>query len=130
MRLAIDTNAYVAFARGSADISEAIRRASQIVLPYIVVAELRAGFRSGAQNRKNEAIFQRFLASERVSIAFADEQTTHHYATLFSELRRRGKPIPTNDLWIAALCLQNDVLLWSFDQHFRVIEQLPVLPHQ
>lgn len=128
MRLALDTNAYVAFARGDDTIADAVRRARAILLPYVVVGELRAGFRAGGQVRKNEATFQRFLSSERVSIVFADEQTTHHYANLFADLKRTGRPIPTNDLWIAALCMQHDLILWSFDAHFREIQQLPVLP--
>lgn len=128
MRLALDTNAYVAFARGDEGIAGAIRLARAVVVPFVVAGELRAGFRAGGQNRKNEATFQRFLSSDRVSIVFADEQTTHHHANVFADLKRIGRPIPTNDLWIAALCMQHDLILWSFDAHFREIQQLPVLP--
>ena len=55
---------------------------------------------------------------------FADEQTTFHYARIFRQLREQGTPIPTNDIWIAALVQQHDLLLCSRDAHFDVLPQL------
>jgi predicted nucleic acid-binding protein len=49
------------------------------------------------------------------------EQTTHHYAAISVELRQAGKPIPTNDLWIAALCRQHGLPLLSRDRHFDAV---------
>ena len=118
LRIAIDSNRYVDFCKGEETIVGVVRRARQIVLPFIVVAELRAGFRFGSRAKKNESVFSRFLQSERVAILFADEGTTFCYAELFAELRRSGTPVPTNDLWIAALVIQHGLTLCSRDRHF------------
>ncbi len=125
MKLCLDTNAYVELARGQNSTLNLVQRASTVTLPFIVVGELRAGFRSGARTAENERTLQRFLGSERVSVAFADEQTTHHYGMLFAQLRGQGTPIPTNDLWIAALVLQFDLVLCTMDAHFNHLPQLP-----
>jgi tRNA(fMet)-specific endonuclease VapC len=125
LRVALDANRYGDFCRGDEAVVLAVRRAREIVLPFVVLAELRAGFRSGTRARQNERTLGRFLASERVSVLFADEATTHIYAALFADLRRAGTPIPTNDLWIAALVVQYDLVLLSRDQHFDRLPQLP-----
>jgi len=66
----------------------------------------------------------RFLNTPRVSVLYADEQTTHHYASVFAQLRRQGTPIPTNDIWIAAIVLQHDLALLTSDAHFSSLPQL------
>ncbi len=124
MKLAIDTNAYAAAARGAERESALLRAADRIVLPFVVLGELRAGFAAGTLGHRNEANLTRFLSSPRVEIAFADEQTTHHYASAFAQLRRQGTPIPTNDLWIAAIVLQHDLVLCTNDAHFDELPQV------
>jgi tRNA(fMet)-specific endonuclease VapC len=124
MRLALDTNAYGAAARGEGHFVALTRAAHHLYLPFVVVAELRAGFAAGSLGRQNEAILGQFLSAPRVSILYADDQTTHHYAHLFAQLRRQGTPIPTNDLWIAALVIQHDLALLTNDGHFSHLPQL------
>jgi len=124
MRVLLDTNRYVDFCRGETAVAEIVRRAESVTLPFVALAELRAGFRCGTVGRRNEATLVRFLASPRVTVLYADEQTTHTYAGLFAQLRTQGTPIPTNDLWIAALCVQHDLLLCSRDAHFDHLPQL------
>lgn len=124
VRLALDTNAYVAAARGEASAVVRLRGAEQIFLPFVVLAELRAGFAAGTTGRRNEALLARFLASPSVDVLYPDEQTTHHYAMLFAQLRRQGTPIPTNDLWIAAITVQHDLALMTSDAHFAHLPQL------
>ncbi len=124
MRLALDTNAYVAFCRGDEGSVRLFRTADELYIPYVVLGELRAGFACGRQGKKNESMMQAFLNSPRVQILFADEETTHHYAHLFAQLRKAGTPIPTNDLWIASLALQHNLHLFSLDEHFSNIPQL------
>lgn len=125
MRMAIDTNRYVDFARGVADAVDRFRRADEIVVPFVVLGELRAGLAGGARPGPNEASLVRFLDSRRVEIMFADDDTTHHYARLFHQLRRQGTPIPTNDLWIAALVVQHQLHLFARDAHFDHLPQIP-----
>ncbi len=127
MRIAIDTNRYVDFARGLPEAAERFRHADEILVPFVVLGELRAGFAGGARSGHNEANLARFLGSRRVEPLFADEDTTHHYARLFQQLRRQGTPIPTNDLWIAALVVQHQLSLFARDAHFDHLPQIPRL---
>ena len=124
MKLALDTNAYSAVARGEPRFVALVQAAQHVYVPFVVVAELRAGFAAGTLGRRNEATLARFLASTRVTVLYADEQTTHHYAHVFAQLRRQGTPIPTNDIWIAAIVLQHDLALLTSDAHFSKISQI------
>ena len=118
MKVALDTNAYSDFLRGAPDRVVVVRKARRIYLPLFVLGELRAGFAAGNRNDENLAILKRFLKSPRVTILFPDEETTHHYASLFVLLKKAGKPIPGNDLWIAALAVQHNLPLCTSDVHF------------
>jgi tRNA(fMet)-specific endonuclease VapC len=123
----VDSNRYQDFCEGAPQAVHVIRRASEIMIPFIVLGELRAGFACGTRSYKNEQTLTRFLNSPRVKQLFADEDTTHQYARLFRQLRKQGTPVPTNDLWIAALALQHDLLLFTRDTHFDHLPQLPVI---
>lgn len=125
MKLALDTNRYSDFARGETSVAEAIETAEEVWLPFIVVGELRAGFAAGSQGLRNEAVLRRFLMKPGVGILYADEQTTHHYANVYRQLRNQGTPIPTNDMWIAALVLQHSLVLFARDAHFETLPQIP-----
>ncbi|MEZ6036178.1 MAG: type II toxin-antitoxin system VapC family toxin [Planctomycetota bacterium] len=122
--MALDTNRYVDLCRGDATVVDQVARAEQVFLPFVVMGELRAGFRLGTQTRGNERTLQRFLALPKVDILFASETTTVHYADVFGQLRDQGTPVPTNDMWIAALVLEHRLTLFSRDEHFRHLPQL------
>ncbi len=124
MRIAIDSNRYADLQKGDEFTVGVVRRSNEIWMPFIVLAELRAGFANGTQRDKNEKFLVRFLASPRVKVLFADDQTTHFYADLFRELRRNGRPVPTNDLWIAALTIQHDLQLLDRDTDFDAFSRL------
>lgn len=124
MNVALDTNAYSDFMRGDGDRVRVVRAARTIALPLIVLGELRAGFAAGNRESANAANLRRFLASPRVSILLPDEQTAHHYAQLHFQLRAKGAAIPTNDLWIASLVVQHDLILCTSDNHFRQLPQV------
>jgi tRNA(fMet)-specific endonuclease VapC len=125
MRVAIDPNRYVDFARGDPDVAETLETAEEVQVPLIVIAELRAGFAVGSRGPENEGSLRRFLLRPGVTVTFPDEQTTHHYAAVFRQLRQQGTPIPTNDMWIAALVLQHGLVLCARDSHFDHLPQLP-----
>ena len=124
MRVALDTNRYVDFCRNQKDAVTILEYAANIFLPFVVLAELRAGFAVGSKGSENERTLRRFLMEDGVSILFPDEQTTHHYANVYRQLRNQGTPIPTNDMWIAALVLQHDLALCARDEHFDHLAQL------
>ena len=125
MKLALDTNRYTDLCRGDVSVVETIELADEVWLPFIVLGELRAGFAVGSQGPRNEAVLRRFLLKPAIGVLFADEQTTHHYAAVFRQLRKQGTPIPTNDMWIAALVLQHSLILFAHDAHFDALPQLP-----
>lgn len=127
MRIAIDTNRYRDFCAGLPEAVEQLARADAVFIPFVTLAELRAGFLCGNLSRKNESVLVRFLSRPRVHLLYPDEDTTHHYARIFVQLRTQGTPIPTNDIWIAALVVQHDLLLYSRDRHFDCLPQLPLL---
>ncbi len=124
MNILVDTNCYRDFCDGEQSAVDAIQCARSIAVPFVVLAELRAGFLCGTLARKNEGTLTRFLNSERVHILFANEDTTHHFARVFAQLRLQGTPIPVNDIWIASLAIQHDLLLLSRDTHFDVLPQI------
>jgi len=127
VKILIDTNRYRDFCDGTEEAVGVIRKSSEILIPFIVIAELRAGFACGKKGPKNELILTSFLNKPRVTILFADENTTHNYANLFRQLRTQGTPIPTNDLWIAALAVQHGLILFSRDNHFQKLPQIPII---
>jgi len=122
--VALDTNRYVDLCRGADETVELLENAEEVLLPFVVLAELRAGFVFGRRPAENEHTLRRFLMKEGVAVLFADDQTTHHYASVFRQLRTQGTPIPTNDMWVAALVLQHNLVLHARDKHFDNLPQL------
>ena len=125
MRLALETNRYTDLCRGDQAVVETIELADEVWLPFIVLGELRAGFAVGGQGARNEAVLRRFLLKSGVGVLYADEQTTHQYGAVYRQLRKQGTPIPTNDMWVAALVLQHSLVLFARDAHFDALPQLP-----
>jgi tRNA(fMet)-specific endonuclease VapC len=124
MKIALDTNRYVDLCKGLKETVDMVSTAEDVLLPFIVLAELRAGFLIGRKGTENERILRRFLLKPGVEVLFADEQTTLHYANIFRQLREQGTPIPTNDIWISALVLQHNLTLHDRDKHFDHLPQL------
>lgn len=124
LRLALDTNRYTDLCRGDRAVVEVAELANEIWLPFVVLGELRAGFAVGTQGPQNDAVLRRFLLKPGVAVLYADEQTTHHYANVYRQLRKQGTPIPMNDMWIAALVLQHSLTLCDRDAHFDSLPQL------
>jgi predicted nucleic acid-binding protein len=115
----LDTNALSAAADDDPGVVAALSRAEQMVLPVIVLGE----YRHGIGQSRNRASYENWLAGLLHDCMVLDiqEPTTHHYAEITLELKRKGKPIPTNDIWIAALCRQHSLPLLSRDRHFDLV---------
>lgn len=122
--LLIDTNAYSAFMRGERPVVEAIAHADALHFNAVVLGELLGGFAAGSREAQNRAELARFLASPRVSVLPLTANTADSYALVYAGLRRRGQPIPSNDLWIAASALEHGCGLLTLDAHFRQVEGL------
>lgn len=123
-KILLDTNAYTAFKRGCSDVLDILQHADTIGVNTIVLGELTAGFLVGTKYKKNIAELNEFLITPRINIFPIDADTVPFYAKIYEILGQKGKPIPTNDLWIAATCLQYGYKLCTFDKHFQVIENL------
>lgn len=117
--VAIDTNAYTAFKRGDAAVLAVLRHAEEIQLGSIVLGELLAGFAAGSRETQNRAELTRFLDTPRVRLVPCGPVTADFYALIYAALRRQGRPIPTNDMWIAASCMEHGAALLTLDAHFR-----------
>ena len=124
MRLALDTNRYTDLCCDVADTLQLVEKAEAVVLPFVVLAEARAGFVHGTRQARNEAALRQFISKPGVSVLFPDDQTTHHYAAIYRQLRAQGTPIPTNDMSIAALVLQHNLVLHARDRHFDHLPQI------
>ena len=124
MRIVLDTNRYGDLFVGLAQTVELIEHAETVFVPFVVLAELRAGFAFGRRQAENERVLRQFLSRDGIATLFADDQTTQQYATIYRQLRKQGTPIPTNDMWLAALALQHDLALHDRDKHFDHLPQL------
>lgn len=122
--IALDTNVYSGFKRGVPAAVSALQAAREIHIPLIVLAELLAGFAAGTRDEANRQELARFMASPRVSVLNPDQGTARHYADISAALRANGAPIPTNDLWIAAIARQHRLSLLTFDSHFAAVPGL------
>jgi predicted nucleic acid-binding protein len=122
----LDTNAYAAFKRGMPKAVEVLAHAPRIGLNSIVLGELLSGFAIGTREAENRRELQQFLASERVHQLVIDTATAARYAVVYRELRRRGRPIPTNDMRIVANALQHGFAVFSNDGHFHAVPGLHV----
>ena len=127
MKLALDTNAYSALQLGNTPLlKELVDQAELLVMPFVVDAELRAGFQGGQRKIDNRDKLQKFQNIDRVMLLWPNELTNELYAQLWQELTAKGKPIPTNDVWIAAICLQHQLSLATSDKHFDYVPLLKV----
>jgi tRNA(fMet)-specific endonuclease VapC len=120
----LDTSAYSAFNRGDERLKKWFSSDAAIILPLIVVGELRAGFAAGNRRKENEYLLQRFIDSPNVSSATITDTTTKLFAEIYLRLRKAGTPIGTNDMWIAAITLERDTLLLTLDSDFSQIPDL------
>jgi tRNA(fMet)-specific endonuclease VapC len=117
--LILDTNALSAAAEEDSAIAGILAGVQELALLVVAIGEYRYGI---AQSR-HKARYRRWLEEliQDCLILNITEQTTHHYAAIHGELRQAGTPIPTNDLWIAALCREHELPLLSRDPHFDVV---------
>lgn len=123
----IDTNVYVAFKSNHPGIVERFRHLDFIGINLTVLAELYSGFRGGKKENKNRRELEEFFNTPRVHFVESSKDTADFYAQIFIDLKRKGTPIPANDIWIAASAMQNGLALFSLDKHFDNITGLMLI---
>lgn len=128
MRILLDSNAYSGLMAGRPGVVRLARRAEEILLPIIVLGELLYGFRNGSRYARNVAALDEFLASRHVAVPSASRTTADRYARIAASLRAKGRPIPSNDIWIAASTMETGTELVSYDRHFEHVDGLAWTP--
>ena len=122
----IDTNAFSALKKGDESMLEMVQVAEEITVSPIVIGELLFGFDNGTKAKQNRLDLQKFLESPRVTILPIISETAHFFSQVMLSLKRKGHPIPTNDVWIAAHALEHGCVVCTYDKHFRAIDGLVV----
>ena len=130
MRIALDTSRLTDLFQGDANLASFLGGCDEVWIPFVVLAEMKAGFLGGTRQIQNAALLSNLLNRETVAVLYADRETTEQYARLFVQLKRAGTPVPDNDLWIAALSMEHDLAVITRDRHFDHIPQLrrPLTP--
>ena len=123
-RICLDTSAYSNFQRGQAGAVELIDAADWIGMPSVTLGELWAGFLLGRRVELNAAQLREFLAHPVVEIVKVDDDVARIYGEIVVDLRTRGEPLPTNDIWIAATAARAGATVLTFDAHFRAIARV------
>jgi tRNA(fMet)-specific endonuclease VapC len=124
----IDTNIYSYAMRGDPDTISVLQQIEEIAICTISIGELLSGFKAGNRENENRKELDQFLDSPRVRIYRVDEYTAEFYAEVLANLRRKGTPIPTNDIWIASVAFQHGLKLFTKDQHFSNIPGIALTP--
>jgi tRNA(fMet)-specific endonuclease VapC len=122
--LLLDTNIVIALFARERKVMQKLRRAAAVFLPSIVVGELLYGALKSAQVTANMARIEQLALSS--AVLACDLDTARHYGRIKDQLRRKGRPLPDNDIWIAAQAQQHALILVSRDTHFQEIDKLKV----
>lgn len=123
-RVLLDTNGYSALLAGDSRVADELEKSEAILLSPIVIGELLDGFLGGTRNEENRAILTRFREKPRTVCVPITDATAEWFAEIKRMLRKKGNPIPSNDVWIAASCMEHGCRLLSFDTHFCEIDGL------
>ena len=122
MKVLLDTNAYSLLMRGHGQVASLARSADEVLLSAIAVGELMFGFRWGSHFDRNAADLRSFLDNPYTSVVPVGPVTADRYSRIAAALRAKGRPIPTNDVWIAAHAMETGSDLVSDDRHFEHVE--------
>ncbi len=125
MKVLLDTNAYSALRRGQELVVEQVRRSEEVLLSMVVVGELLFGFRNGSRYEENVRALEAFVEDSHVRLLTLTWDTADWFGRISTELRRKGRPVPINDIWIAAHTMEAGANLISSDPHFSHIDNLP-----
>ena len=129
MDICLDTNAYSALMRGLGEVKDVLERADSLIMPTIVLGELYAGFAAGRKKQENIRKLQDFLSSSSTRVVQTSLETAVRYGSLVQQLKLQGTPIPTNDIWIAAVAFETGAVLLTDHHHFSVIPLLETMTY-
>jgi len=120
----IDTNIIIGFLPGDSYIMENVRKYQNVYVPIIVIGELFFGAYKSKNTEKNPECIQKLISN--IPIIFCDLESSKYYGLLKNKLKQKGKPIPENDIRIAAVTIQHNFILVTKDVHFYEIDGLAI----
>ncbi|EKD33832.1 MAG: PilT protein-like protein [uncultured bacterium] len=123
-KIILDTNCYTAYLAGDPKILQVLTEAKTTYMSIFVLGELYAGFKGGTRERENRSILRKFLNKPSVKVVNASIETADLFGMVKDMLKKSGRPIPVNDVWIAAHALECGATLVTHDQHFLYIPGL------
>ena len=124
MNILLDTNAYSRFKLDDDEVIKKVQDADRVLISAIVAGELFYGFNVGSKTEANLVELMNFLDHPKVHVVPISFQTAEHYGEIASSLRSLGRPIPSNDMWIAAQAIETDSELVTADSDFEFISGL------
>jgi predicted nucleic acid-binding protein len=125
VKLLLDTNRLSDALAEVEEVLDVLETAEAVHVPVVTLGEIRAGFKQGRRALDNEKRLSWFLSQDGVSALGVEPAVSHRYAEIYSALRAKGTPIPTNDLWIAAIAVEHGLVLYTRDAHFKMVPGLP-----
>jgi tRNA(fMet)-specific endonuclease VapC len=123
-KILIDTNVYSSALKGDTNVVQVLRQVLHIGITAISIGELLSGFKGGNKEKENRNELNVFLDTPRVQLYGIDEHTAEYYCSILNQLKQCGTPIPTNDIWIAAVAFQHGLQLFTLDKHFSHVQGL------
>lgn len=124
-KVALDTNQAIAVLNDTGDAGKWVQTFSEVDLPVPVVGELRFGALNSQRVTENLRQVEQLVA--RCKALDVKVSTAEIYARIRLQLKQQGKPIPENDVWIAAICIEHDLPLATSDEHFLEVDGLKVI---
>jgi tRNA(fMet)-specific endonuclease VapC len=123
-RILLDTSAFIRYLQGDNAVQDMLSQAEIAYCSVVMIGELLAGFKRGTRERANRQILDEFLGKSTVKILSVTLNTAEFFSNIKDGLRRKGSPIPINDVWIAAHTMESGSMLVTFDSHFLSVDGL------
>lgn len=123
-KIILDTNCYAAYLTGDQEVLQALTEAKITFMSIFVLGELYAGFKGGTREKENRKILRTFLKKSSVITLNSSIETAELFGVVKDTLKQAGRPIPINDVWIAAHTLEYGAVLVTRDKHFLNIPGL------
>lgn len=123
-KIILDANAYTRFLAGDEDVFQELSKAHIVWFSVIVLGEVYAGFKGGTKETENREILEKFLNKTSVELIGVSKETAEIFGELKYQLKKDGKPLPINDIWLAANAIETGSVLVTYDKHFLQISGL------
>jgi len=124
-KISLDTNIVIRLFKNDPLVTKRLTTLSTIYLPTPVIAELLFTARNSSRPKENLKIYNEFI--DDCNVLNITRETANHYSAIRLELKKKGRPIPENDLWIASICIEHNLPLVTGDAHFDNINGLEVI---